>query len=124
VKVVDFNPNANDVVEQSNQFNDPPRKGTYAVVTVRFSRTSGGSSDPWFDMEASLTVQGQTYGEADDVCCLPDAWSDIGNVPDGGSAIGRIAFDVPKGGLDDAVLFLIITEPDGFDEAEGFFAVT
>jgi hypothetical protein len=124
VKVVDFNPNANDVVEQANQFNAPARRGVYAVVTVRFSRTSGGSEDPWANMEAALVVNGQTYGEGDEACCLPDAWNDIGKVPTGGSAIGRIAFDVPKAGLSDAVLFLTITDSETFDEAEGFFAVT
>lgn len=89
-----------------------------------FSRTDGGSSDPWFDMEASLVVGGQTYAESDEACCLPDDWTEIGNVPVGGSAIGRIPFDVPRAELDDAVLYLIITDPGGFDQAEGFFAVT
>jgi hypothetical protein len=98
VMVVDFNPDANDVVEQANEFNSRPRRGTYAVVTLRFNRTSGGSSDPYFDMQEWLVVEGQTYAD-DDACCLPDAWSGIGKVPSGRSAIGRIAFDVPKGGL-------------------------
>jgi hypothetical protein len=124
IKVVAFNPDANDVVQQANSFNRPARRGTYVVATVRFSRTEGGSSDPWFDMEASLVVGGQTYAESDEACCLPDAWDSIGNVPVGGSAVGRIPFDVPRAGLDDAVLYLIITDPEGFDQAEGFFAVT
>ena len=123
VKVVDFNPDATDVVEQANQFNAPPRRGTYAVVTVRFSRTGGKSSDPYFDMQAALVVRGQSYAASDEACCIPDAWTDVGKVPSGGSDIGRIAFDVPKGGLDSAVLFLTITDPEGFDEAEGFVAV-
>ncbi len=124
VTVADFNPNANDVVEHANQFNAPPRKGVYAVVTVRFARKEGGSEDPWANMDAALVVGGQTYPESDEACCLPDAWSDIGKVPTGGSAVGRIAFDVPKAGLNDAVLFLTITDPQSFDEAEGFFSVT
>jgi serine/threonine protein kinase len=109
------------VVEQANQFNGPPRKGTYAVVTVRFTRTEGKSSDLWSDMEASLVVRGQTFPESDEACCLPDAWDAIGKIPTGGSGVGRIAFDVPRAGLDGAVLFLVITDPSGFDEAEGFF---
>jgi hypothetical protein len=112
------------VVEQANEFNAPARKGVYAVVTIRFSRTSGGSETPWATMEAALVVNGQTYAESDEACCLPDAWDDIGKVPAGGSAVGRIAFDVPTAGLSDAVLFLTITDYDTFDEAEGFFAVT
>ena len=66
IKVVDFNPNATDIVEQANQFNAPPRKGTYAVVTVRFTRVEGGSGDVWFDTEASLVVRGQSYPESDE----------------------------------------------------------
>lgn len=124
IKVVDFNPDANDVVQQANQFNEPARRGTYAIVTVRFNREDGGSSDPWFDMQASLVVSGQTYTESDEACCLPDDWDSIGNVPVGGSAVGRIPFDVPTAGLDDAVLYLIITDARTFEEAEGFFAVT
>lgn len=124
VKVADFNPDADDEVEHANQFNAPPRRGVYAVVTARFGRTEGGSEDPWANMTAALVVGGQTYPEATDACCLPDAWSDIGKVPTGGSAVGRIAFDVPKSGLDGAVLFLTITDPETFDEAEGFFAVS
>ncbi len=123
MKVVAFNPDANAIVEQANQFNEPARKGTYAIVTVRFSRMDGGSSDPWLDMEMSLVVRGQTYAESDEACCLPDDWDSLGKVPVGGSAIGQIAFDVPTAGLDDAVLYLIITDPRGFDQAEGFFAV-
>jgi hypothetical protein len=124
VKVVDFNPNANDVVEQANQFNAPPRRGVYAVVTVRFGRTDGASEDPWATMTAALVVGSQTYPESDEACCLPDAWADVGKIPVGGSGVGRIAFDVPKAGLGDAVLFLTITDSETFDEAEGFFAVT
>jgi hypothetical protein len=75
-------------------------------------------------MTAALVVGGQSYPEADDACCLPDAWSDIGKIPTGGSAVGRIAFDVPKASLDGAVLFLTITDSQTFDEAEGFFAVS
>jgi hypothetical protein len=86
VKVVDFNPNANDVVEQANQFNAPPRKGTYAIATVRFTRTEGKSSDPYFDMQASLVVRGQTFPESDEACCLPDGWDAINKVPTGGRA--------------------------------------
>jgi hypothetical protein len=123
VKVVDFNPAANDVVEQANEFNARPRKGTYAIATVRFTRTEGKSSDPYFDMEASLVVRGQTFPESDEACCLPDGWDAIGKVPTGGTGLGRIAFDVPRAGLEDAVLFLVITDPSGFDEAEMFFAV-
>lgn len=124
MKVVAFNPDADSIVEQANQFNAPARRGTYAIVTVRLSRTDGGSSDPFFDMNMSLVVDGQTFAESDEACCLPDDWDSIGNVPVGGSAVGRIAFDVPTAGLDDAVLYLIITDPRTFDEAEGFFAVT
>jgi hypothetical protein len=123
VKVVDFNADANDVVEQANQFNAPPRKGTYAIATVRFTRTEGQSSDPYFDMQASLVVRGQTFPESDEACCLPDGWDAINKVPTGGTGLGRIAFDVPRAGLDGAVLFLVITDPSGFDEAEMFFAV-
>lgn len=124
VKVADFNSDANEVVEHANQFNAPPRKGVYAVVTLRFARTDGASEDPWANIDAALVVGSQTYTESDEACCLPDAWSDIGKVPTGGSAVGRIAFDVPKAGLDDAVLFLTITDPQTPDEAEGFFSVT
>jgi hypothetical protein len=124
IKVTDFNPSGTEAVKQANQFNDPPRKGTYAIVNVRFSRESGGGSDPWWDIQASLVVNGETYAEADGACCLPDAWDEIGNVPVGGSAVGQMAFDVPTEGLEDAILYLIITDPRSFDEAEGFFAVT
>ena len=96
----------------------------YAVVTVRFARTEGSSEDPWANMSAALVVRGQTYPEDTDACCLPDAWSDIGKIPTGGDAVGRIAFDVPKAGLDAAVLFLRVTDSETFDEAEGFFAVS
>jgi hypothetical protein len=123
VKVADFNPDADDVVEQANEFNAPARRGVYAVVTVRFGRTEGQSEDPWANMTAALVVRGQTYPESDEACCLPDDWTDIGKIPTGGSAVGRIAFDVPKAGLDTAVLFLTITDSETFDEAEGFFAV-
>jgi hypothetical protein len=70
-------------------------------------------------MSAALVVRGQTYPEDTDACCLPDAWSDIGKIPTGGDAVGRIAFDVPKAGLDAAVLFLRVTDSETFDEAEG-----
>ena len=123
VRVVDLNPDANDLVEQAHEFNASPRRGTYAVVTLRFSRSGEGSSDPYFDMDASLVVRGQSYADSDEACCIPDAWVDVGTIPSGGSGVGRIAFDVPKSGLDSAVLYLIITDPDTFDEAEGFFAV-
>ncbi len=120
VKVVDFNPDATDEVERANSFNAPPRKGTYAIVTIRFTRTEGGSADVWLDTssEASLIVRGESYREAEEACCLPDAWSDIGTIPEGGSATGTIAFDVPKGGLDSAVLYMLI------DNTEGFFKVS
>lgn len=75
-------------------------------------------------MTAALVVADQSYPESDEACCLPDAWSDIGKVPTGGSAVGRIAFDVPKASLDEAVLFLTITDAQTFDEAELFLSVT
>lgn len=123
LKVVDFNPSANDVIEQADSYNKPPRKGTYAVVTVRFSRTSGNSADPFWDMEPALMVSGQSYGDSDDVYGLPDDWIDVGKVPPGGSGIGRFAFDVPKAGLESAVLYLVVTDQDTFDDADVFLGV-
>jgi hypothetical protein len=119
VKVVDFNPDATDEVEQANKSNAPPREGTYAAVTVRFGRTGGGSSDPNFDMLAALWVRGQAYATSDEPCCLSGAWTDVGTIPPGGSGTGQIVFDVPKGGLDSALLFLI-HDPN---VVLGFFAV-
>jgi hypothetical protein len=70
-------------------------------------------------------VNRQTYGDSDEACCLPDAWSDIDKVPPGVRPLVGLHFDVPKAGLSDAVLFLTITDYENtFNEAEGFFAVT
>lgn len=118
VKVVGFNPDASDEVERANSFNTPPRKGTYAIVTLQFTRTGGGSANVWLGSEASLVVRGDAYPESQEACCLPDDWSDIGTIPEGGSATGTIPFDVPKGGLDSAVLYMLI------DDTEGFFKVS
>lgn len=91
--------NADDVVMAENQFNDPaPEGSTYVLVPVTI--TNVGSADaviPWlaFDI-AYVAPDGRSYDEASAV--IPDELSDIGDLYEGGSATGNIAFVLPVDG--------------------------
>lgn len=103
IKVVEVAKNANDVVHQSNMFNDKP-KGQYVLVTYKATYTGDErTADIFSDLTWTMTTSDQqTHDQASEVTPADnEEWPTTARK--GGTVKGQAVFDVQgnliKGGL-------------------------
>lgn len=123
LKVVGFTPNANATVASANMFNDKPKPGEqYVLVTLRATYTGKGSSDPFMGITASL-IPSDGNSSSTVSAVLPNDLMDVGNIPNGASGVGNIAFEIKASEVGSAVLYVEMTNDNTFNTASGFFAL-
>jgi hypothetical protein len=106
VAVVGFTRDADAAIQRENQFNDPPHAGQqYVMVTLRATYNGRGSEDPYFAMTWALISESGTLYE-DATVVLPEDMIDVGNVPNGASGEGNVAFEVDRDEADSVVLYV------------------
>jgi len=122
VRVVDVNPNANQVVASENQFNDPPAAGEVFVLIgleVTFAGTESG--DVWADLRFKSV--GPSNVAFEDGCgVIPEALIDQGEVFPGGTVAANVCFSVSEGDAQD--LQLIVEESFSLDETRNFMSLS
>lgn len=96
VTLGEVNWDANAAIAEANQFNEPAPEGqTYVIVPVTVSYAGSGSITPW--LEASITfvaADGRSYDQS--FVVLDNDLMMQGDLYDGGTVTGNIAFLVPQ----------------------------
>lgn len=111
VKVTNLALNANDVVKQTNEFNEPP-KGVYVLVT--YEATYNGSertADVWVDLTWTFTTSDQQINDITSVVIPADNESWPTSARQGGTVKHQVAFDLPKKLIKGGLLTV-----EGYDE--------
>lgn len=105
--VVSVTPNANDLIAQTNQFNDLPEPGyQFFLVTIQATYEGEGSSvlpaGNTFSVVGDSSVAYTTYGPGCGV--LPDPFQ-FTDVFEGGTIVGNVCFAVQSSDVDSLVMF-------------------
>ncbi|MFP5348187.1 MAG: DUF4190 domain-containing protein [Actinomycetes bacterium] len=106
VAITAVNTNANEIVAQTNQFNEPPTN-QYVLVDVAVTYNGAKEGDPWIDL--GVAVQGSDARQYDDTSCgavLPKDATDVPTLIKGGQAEMQFCMDVPPAALENASLFV------------------
>lgn len=120
VAVLEINPDAWEILQQENMFNEPPEAGKqYVMARLRISYAGDESGTPWIELATKyLGSDGNTYSESCGV--TPDPIMDIGEQFPGAVAEGYECWVVPshavKGGA------IIVEESFSFADTRVFFA--
>lgn len=87
---------ADAAIAEANMFNEPaPENQVYIVVPVTVRYTGPESITPWLELYVSYIAEdGRSYDEAPVV--VGNDFMDIGDLYDGGTAEGEIAFLIPE----------------------------
>jgi hypothetical protein len=112
VAVKSVEPNANDIIDAANTFNEPP-KGQYVLVTIRVTYVGGKEGDPWIDLTAKYVgTDNRQYDSTQCDAVVPKEAGDVPTLQRGGSATYQECFDMRpssiKGGqvfVEDALSF-------------------
>lgn len=86
---------ADALVADENQFNDPPGEGmVYVLLPVTVGYSGPDSIVPWLEVDVvHLAEDGRSYESS--FSSIPDDLSDINDLYDGGEATGNILFELP-----------------------------
>ncbi len=119
ITVLDITPDAWSVIEETNQFNEPPEEGhQYVMARVKTSYAGDESGVPWVNLSLKyLGSDGNVYSSGCGV--LPKPFSDIGEQFPGASAEGNIGWSVPSDAVEGGTI--IIEESLSFDDTRVFF---
>lgn len=109
VKVAAYNPNANELVEAANMFNEDPPPGQQYVVLQMEATYDGEDTRTIFDVNFELLGSGGVTIDADGPCVPPEpAWWTLGEVFPGGTLSGFMCTLVDSAEVPSLVL---IAEP-------------
>jgi hypothetical protein len=121
VKVLGSTLDADDIVYNHSEFNEPPQAGMqYVLIRLEAARTAEEAAAFWADTYCEFVgSKGGRFelGYAD----IPDAMSETGEVVPGASISGNLVFEVSTGQVAGGTLRL--SEGFSFEEVEVFFAV-
>ncbi|WP_165700140.1 DUF4352 domain-containing protein [Ornithinimicrobium ciconiae] len=100
VAVSDVLLDANDVVQQANEFNDDP-EGQYVLVSMEVTYTGDDEGDPWLDLNVELAgSDARIYDSSSCWGVTPNSVMDVPTLTTGGTADFDVCFDVPVEALD------------------------
>lgn len=106
VAVTKVNLDADQVVERTNEFNEPP-SGRYVIATLDVTYTGSEEGDPWLDLEPTFAgSDSRQYTSASCEAVVSQAAVDVPTLNDGGEATYKVCFDVPPQAIDDGTLFV------------------
>lgn len=101
VSVVEVVLDANDIVEQTDEFNDAP-DGQFALALLSVIYTGEGEADPWLDLTIELAgSDARIYDASDCWAITPNSAMDVPTLTTGGRADSDVCFDAPPEALED-----------------------
>lgn len=121
VRVQEVTQNADDIVYNHSEFNEPPQAGNhYVLVNLYATRTGEEAAAFWTDTYVEfIGSEGAVFDAA--YADIPDAMSETGEADTGDSVGGNLVFEVPSDQISGGVLRL--SEAFSFEDVEVFFAV-
>jgi hypothetical protein len=123
IKLMAIEKNADRIVLEEDEFNDPPVNGRRFVITTWYLKYVGpASGTPWVDLTFSYVgAAGNTFGSGSDDDCgvIPNDLSDVGEMFPNAEATGNECFSVPIEQIDAGVLMV---EVDSVRAPRAFFA--
>ena len=123
--VTEVDLDAEDVVLEENQFNDPPVDGRqFVLFTVEATYEGEESATAWIDFSwAIVGSAGNTFSTGSDDRCgvIPDGLSDTGETFPGGSVSGNVCFSVDADQIEGGTIR--IEESFSFDDTRAFYAL-
>jgi Domain of unknown function (DUF4352) len=121
VRVQEVTQNADDIVYNHSEFNEPPQAGNrYVLVNLHATRTGEEAAAFRTDTYVEFIGSGGAVFDAA-YADIPDAMSETGEVDTGDSVVGNLVFEVPSDQISGGVLRL--SEAFSFEDVEVFFAV-
>jgi hypothetical protein len=106
VAVKSVEPNANDIIDAANTFNEPP-KGQYVLVTIRVTYIGGKEGDPWLDLTAKYVgTDNRQYDATQCDAVVPKEASDVPTLQRGGSATYQECFDMRPSAIKGGQVFV------------------
>lgn len=106
VTVTGVNLNANEIIANENQFNEPPTN-QYVLVDISVVYNGDDEGDPWIDLSHSF--QGTDARQYDSSSCTavqPNPVMDVPTLTNGGAADYQVCMDVPAEAMDGASVFV------------------
>lgn len=123
VTVDEIDLDATDRVTSANEYNDPPKNGNYALVTITTTYLGDGDGNAGFDLKAVLSGDDRRqYADTDCQASLPDAMFDQPTVENGGTVTGQFCIDYPDSAVGDAA-GLFVEATLSFDETRRFWTL-
>ena len=123
--VTEVDLDAEDVVLEENQFNDPPVDGRqFVLFTVEATYEGEESATAWIDFSwAIVGSAGNTFSTGSDDRCgvIPDGLRDTGETFPGGSVSGNVCFSVDADQIEGGTIR--IEESFSFDDTRAFYAL-
>ncbi|HZK04693.1 MAG TPA: hypothetical protein VFC82_02470 [Actinomycetaceae bacterium] len=117
--------NANEMVAQENQFNDPPAEGRqFVLVPVTATYTGDESGTAWVDLSIQFVgAGGNTFGDGMDDHCgvIPNSLTDQGEMYGGATVEGNACVSVPSDQVEGGTW--VLEDPYDFDDTKVFFAI-
>lgn len=114
VAVTEVQLDADDVMQEANEFNDPP-SGQYVLLTLDVTYTGAEEGDPWLDLAAELAgSDARNYDESTCGSVAPNSAMDVPTLATGGKATYNVCFDVPVEALEDPRIY--VEESFSFDD--------
>ena len=105
VTVLEVDPDADDTVQEANEFNEPPEEGMYVLVEIEATYEGDESGNAGFDLDPRLTgTDARAYPTYDCMASLDDGLVEEPDVEAGGTASGYVCFDMPEDAFDGSEL--------------------
>lgn len=100
VTVLDVQLDANEVIQETNEFNDPP-EGQYALVSLEVTYNGEAEADPWLDLSVELAgSDARIYDSGTCAAATPNSAFDLPTLTSGGEGTFDVCFDVPAEALE------------------------
>jgi hypothetical protein len=122
VAVTAVEPDGDAIVEEANQFNDPP-SGRYVIVEVDAQYVGDEEGNAFWDLSYVFNgTDSRQYSDSDCSAVLPEDAIDAPTLNPGGTASFQVCMDVPPSAIDGGVLYI---EPlvSFDDEDRVYFAI-
>lgn len=124
VMVLDFTPNADDLVAAENQLNDPPLAGNqFAMVRVGVTYNGDEKGKPWSDLSfRSVGALNVGYTDFNNSCgVIPDRATSSGELFEGGSVEFNICWQIATS--DASSLSMYVKPSSSFDAEPTWFSL-
>ncbi|OMQ16428.1 hypothetical protein A7K94_0202560 [Modestobacter sp. VKM Ac-2676] len=113
--------NANDIVANENQFNEPPT-GQYVLVDLTVTYNGSDEGDPWLDLSTEFVgTDARKYDTSSCMAVVPNEASDVPTLLAGGTASYQVCMDLPPTAIDGGQVE--VSESFSFDDVSVAWAI-